>query len=75
MESLSVRRLDSERVARGLYQCNDVEATEHYTRAAVCATPCPEDGVVFDPELDGRQYLALTVGGETPALIALRLPY
>ncbi len=25
--------------------------------------------------LDGRQYLALTVGGETPALIALRLPY
>ena len=24
--------------------------------------------------LDGRQYLALTVGGETPALIALRLP-
>ncbi len=42
MESLSVRRLDSERVARGL---------------------------------DGRQYSALTVGGETPALIALRLPY
>ena len=24
--------------------------------------------------LDGRQYIALTVGGETPALIALRLP-
>ena len=50
MANLSVRRLDSERVARGLYRCNDVEATEHYTRVAVCATPCPEDGVVFDPE-------------------------
>ena len=24
--------------------------------------------------LDGRQYIALTVGGETPALVALRLP-
>ena len=24
--------------------------------------------------LDARQYIALTVGGETPALIALRLP-
>ena len=24
--------------------------------------------------LDGRQYIALTVGGEAPALVAFRLP-
>ena len=41
VHSRALRRLVDEgaieRVVRGLYRCNDVEPTEHYTRAAVCA--------------------------------------
>ena len=41
LHSRALRRLvdegSVERVARGLYRCSDVEITEHYTRAAVCA--------------------------------------
>ncbi len=41
VHSRALRRLvddgSVERVARGLYRCTDVELTENYTRAAVCA--------------------------------------
>ena len=41
IHSRALRRLvddgSVERVARGLYRCTDVELTENYTRAAVCA--------------------------------------
>ena len=64
-----VRRGIVERVARGLYRHNDVEITEHYSLAAVCAR-VPESAICLLSALKVHE-----IGTQIPSKVWLAIPH